>query len=325
VSAIAIGRPRHRERTVARFAAQRLTRLAVVLAMLIVASFALIHLVPGDPARLTAGLNADPRAVAQARHELGLDRSLPAQLGDYVSKLAHADLGRSFATREPVTKVIGERLAPTLRLAVGSLLLVLVLSVPLGIWSAARAGARDPGERVFSLLTGALAALPPLLISTLLAFVFAVELRWLPVAGADSLSADVLPILAMSLGSAALLARLVRNEALGVLRQDYVRTARSKRLSQRRLLARHVLPNVLTAALTVGGILFASLIGGAVIVEVVFARPGLGSTLVQAVQGKDYAVVQGMTLFLGLIVVVFNALVDLLLAVVDPRMRAGAR
>jgi len=162
-------------------------------------------------------------------------------------------------------------------------------------------------------------ALPEFLASTFLAFVFAIWLRWLPVAGADERAAIVLPALAISLRPISVLSRIVRVETLNVLAQDYMRTARSKRLPPRLLYLRHALPNVLTAALTIGGLLFTGLLGGAVIVENVFAWPGLGTAVVQAVLNRDYPVIQGVILMLGMAVVLVNTLVDILLGVVDPR------
>jgi peptide/nickel transport system permease protein len=182
-----------------------------------------------------------------------------------------------------------------------------------------RDGRHRRAEVLLTAATSVIGALPEYLMGTFLAFIFAVWLRWLPVAGAEGLQSLLLPALAMSLRPIAVLIRVVRVETLNVLAQDYIRTARSKRLPERLIYFRHALPNVVTAALTISGILFAGLIGGAVVVENVFARSGLGTGLVTAVVNHDYPVIQGVVLVLGVTVVTVNAIVDILLGVIDPR------
>jgi len=231
------------------------------------------------------------------------------------------DFGTSFALHIPVTDLIAQRIGYSLQLAVISLLLVMVVSIPGGMLAGAltRDGRRPRGEVVFTGAASVVGSIPEFLAGTFLAFVFAVWLRVLPVAGIEGWETLILPVLAISLRPTAVVARIVRVETLNVLAMDYLRTARSKRLPDRLIYLRHTLPNVLTAALTVGGLLFAGLIGGAVIVENVFARPGLGTGLVNAVQARDYPVIQGITLVLGLGVVIVNTLVVIALAIVDPR------
>ncbi len=288
-----------------RFLLRRLARMVVVLAALVVATFGLIHLVPGDPARANAGAQADQAAVEQAREDLGLNDPLPAQFGDYVSGLASFDLGESYVTKEPVTTVISDRIGATAELALIGMAIILLVGIGLGLLGAA---ASQDGNRKaeigFSGFTGLLAALPDYLTATLLAFVFAVTLGWLPVAGAATLSAALLPAIAIAVRPTAMVSRLVRVRTLDVLEQDYIRSARSKRLRSGALYMRHVMPNALAAALSVAGIAFAGLIGGAVIVEQVFARPGLGTELVDALLVKNYPVVQGIILVLGAAIVI---------------------
>jgi peptide/nickel transport system permease protein len=308
------------------FVLRRAVRLAAVLAALVVLTFAMLQLVPGDPARAVAGPQASQQAVERTRAELGLDRSVAAQFGDYVSGLPRIDLGSSYTTREPVSTVIGDRLATTAQVALGGLALIFLIGLPLGFAAAIAAErGRRSADVGFSALSGTMAALPDYLLATLLAFVFAVSLGWLPVAGAATLTAAILPIVAISIRPSAMVARVVRVETQEVLEQDYVRAARSKRLRPRSLLLRHVAPNALTAALSVGGIAFATLVGGAVVVEQVFGRPGLGTALVQGIVMKDYPVVQGIVLVLGLSVVVVNAVIDCILALIDPRTLDAAR
>jgi peptide/nickel transport system permease protein len=307
-----------------RFLLRRVAGLFLVLATLIVAVFMMVHLIPGDPVVNALGTDAQPEIVAQLRHDNGFDEPLASQFVRYVKHLAHGDLGQAFITNEPVSRTIRQRVGSSLQLAGAALALVLGLSIPIGLIAGAftREGRHRRLELGFTSVTSMLASIPDYLTATLLAFVFAVQFRLLPVAGSGSLKTLILPALAVSLGPTMSLARLVRLEALNVLAQDYVRTARSQRLPARVIYLRHALPNVVTAALTVGGVLFANIIGGAVIVENVFARPGLGTALVNAVIAKQYVVVQGITLMLGLFVVVVNTSVDVTLALLDPRSLA---
>ncbi|MGQ0548529.1 MAG: ABC transporter permease [Armatimonadota bacterium] len=305
----------------ARLALRRAAGLGIVLGALLIASFLIVRLIPGDPARAIAGFDASQEEVERVRTALGLDRPVLIQFVAYTRNALRLDFGESFVTSEPVTKVIADRLPKTGQLALVSLLLVLALSVPLGMIAGAltREGRNRGAEVAFTAVTSVGGALPEFLASTFLAFIFAVWLRWLPVAGADVSTAFILPALAISIRPIAILSRIVRVETLNVLAQDYIRTARSKRLPARLLYLRHTLPNVLTAALTIGGLLFAGLLGGAVIVENVFAWPGLGTAVVSAVLARDYPVIQGVILMLGIAVVLVNTLVDILLGMVDPR------
>jgi peptide/nickel transport system permease protein len=304
------------------FALRRaLISLATVLVALMLASFLLVHLVPGDPAVRVAGLDATPQDIANIRHALGLDRPLVVQFARYVGNVARLDFGKSFVTNEPVVRVIADRLPKTLELAAAAMLAVMMLSVPLGMTVAAiTRNDRNRGfELVFTAITATMSALPNFLSATFLAFAFAVWLRWLPAGGGERWDAVILPAAAIGLRPMADLARIVRVETLGALAQDYALTARGKRLPWRLIYLRHILPNVLTGALTIGGLLFAGLIGGTVVVENVFAWPGLGTALVQAILARDYPVVQGITLLLGLAVITVNTTVDTVLVLVDPR------
>lgn len=308
------------------FLRARLARLLVVLTALTGFTFLMMHLAPGDPARLVAGLDADETVVARTRADLGLDRPLWEQFVDYVSGIFRGDLGTSFASSEPVTSVIAARIGPTLELAALGMLILLLLGIPLGLAGAVltRNGSRWV-EVVFSSTTGGMAAVPQYLIATFLAFLFAVTWQLFPVAGNAGANAAVLPAIAIALRPSATIARLVRVRTLEVLESQYIRTARSKRLPARKVYLRHVLPNSVTTMLAMGGLLFASLISGAVIVEMVFARPGLGTELVNAVLLGDFPMVQGIVLLLGASVVIINAVVDIIHGLVDPRTMEGAR
>lgn len=303
------------------FLAKRLFGLVGILAVLVVVTFSLVRLIPGDPTLAIAGLESSQEARERARVELGLDQPFLAQLGSYVNGLLHGNLGNSFITKQPIADILTDRFALSGRIALLSLVVVMLISVPLGIIAAAytRDDRHRKAEVGFTAVTSVAGAIPEFLMATVLATVFAVWLKVLPVAGLRDWNSYILPVAAIALRPTFLLARIVRVETFNVLAQDYIRTARSKRLSNWRIYVRHVLPNVVTASLTVGGILLASLIAGAVLVENVFALPGLGTALVDAVERHDYPVIQGIVLLLGVVVVVINTLVDVALAIVDPR------
>ncbi|MET8866826.1 ABC transporter permease [Nonomuraea sp. NPDC004580] len=303
-----------------RVGVRRLVRFLVSLAVLVVATFAMIHLIPGDPVRAALGPAAPVELVEARRAALGLDRPLPEQLVTYVTGVFSGDFGTSFVTGEPVGEVILARLPNTLSLALLATLVALLVAVPLGMWAAIRTeNGRNRGtELTFSAGTGAAVAVPEFLYSIALVAVFAIGLGWFPPAGKAGVITYVLPVAALAIGPAAMIARISRVETLRELGKDYVRLARAKRLPAARLHLRHVLPNTLTATLTVGGLLLTSLIAGGVLVEYVFAWPGLGLKIVESVTQKDYPVAQGVVLVYGAIVLVVNLGVDLVLGTLDP-------
>jgi peptide/nickel transport system permease protein len=304
-----------------RFAARRFGRLLVSVWVLVTAAFGMIHLIPGDPVRAALGPTATHELVAARRAALGLDQPLWQQYVDYLRGLFTGDLGVSMNSGLPVTDILGDRLPPTLELAVLAFALALLVSVPLGLGFAVltRGGRRRPLELGFTSTSVVLAAIPEFLLAVALVWLFSVNLGWAPVAGRDGAASYVLPVVALALAPAAILSRIVRVETLTVLRADYVRTARAKRLPARTVYFRHALPNALTAAITLGGLLLGALVAGTVLVENVFAWPGLGSTIVSSILAKDYPVVQGVVLVYGIGVLVVNLLVDVALAMLDPR------
>lgn len=308
-----------------RFALRRTGRLLVSLWVLVTVSFLMIHLVPGDPVRAALGMTAPTELVEAKRQALGLDDPLLTQYVHYLGNLLHGDLGESISTQLPVSETISQRLPATASLAVLAFLVAIAVAIPLGVAVAVatRRGRRRRTELAFAGSSVVLGAIPDFLVGVALVAVFAVGLGWFPVAGRTDASSYVLPVLALAIGPAAVLARIVRVEMLSVLETDYVRTARAKRLPARRIHLRHALPNAVTATLTLGGMLLASMIAGTVLVENVFAWPGLGSTIVQSIVTKDYPVVQGTVLVYGLGVLVINTLVDVALAVLDPRSTIG--
>ncbi|MEV8313920.1 ABC transporter permease [Streptomyces sp. NPDC059900] len=308
-----------------RFGLRRASRLLVSLWVLVTAAFLMIHLIPGDPVRAALGMTASPDMVAARRAELGLDDPLWQQYLRFLGGLFTGDPGTSTITGLPVSQTIGDRLPATVQLAGLAFVLALLVAVPLGTAMAAltRGGRRRGTELAFTSVSVFLAAIPEFLLAVVLAYVFAVRLDWFPVAGRQGPSSYVLPVLALSIGPAMVLARIGRVEMLSVLNRDYVRTARAKRLPPHRVYVRHALPNALTATLTLGGLLLSALVAGTVLVENVFAWPGLGSTIVQSILQKDYPVVQGIVLVYGAGVLVVNLLVDVALALLDPRSAIG--
>ncbi|KES04908.1 peptide ABC transporter permease [Streptomyces toyocaensis] len=304
-----------------RFTVRRLGRLVVSVWVLVTAAFLMIHLIPGDPVRAALGLTASQQVVDQRREQLGLNDSLPAQYLRFLRDLAGGDLGVSVTSGLPVTQTIGDRLPSTVALAVASFLLAVLLSVPLGAAMAVltRGGRRHRSELTFTSAGVLIATIPEFLLAVGLVWVFGVRLGWFPVAGQAGIDSYVLPVVSLAAGPAAVLARIVRIEMLSVLHTDYIRTARAKRLPARRIHLRHALPNAVTAGLTIGGLLLSGLVAGTVLVENVFAWPGLGSTIVRSILTKDYPVVQGVVLVYGTGVLLVNIAVDVVLALLDPR------
>jgi peptide/nickel transport system permease protein len=303
------------------FGLRRLGRFLVSLWVLGTAAFLMIHVVPGDPVRAALGLTAPADVVAARRAALGLDDPLWVQYRHYLQGLFAGDLGSSMTSGQPVSQVIGDRLPGTVELAVLAFLLVLIVAVTVGVTMAVltRGGRRRGGELAFATTSVVLAAIPEFLLAVAVVYVFAVNLGWFPVAGDDGPVAFLLPVVALAVGPAAVMARIVRVEMLSVLGNDYIRTARAKRLRPRLIYTRHALPNALTATLTVAGLILTSLVAGTVLVENVFAWPGLGTEIVQSILERDYPMVQGIVLVYGVGVLLVNLAVDVVLALLDPR------
>ena len=310
-----------RDNTWVRFAVRRFAQLVVSVWVLITASFLMIHLIPGDPVRASLGPTASQSLIRARRHALGLDDPLLSQYGHYLKGVFTGDFGTSITSQLPVSQIIGQRLPPTLLLAVLSFLVVVVVSIPLGVLMGVvtRGGRARRTELVFSGTSVVFGSLPDFLLGVGLVYVFAVSAGIFPVAGRSGPASYVLPVLSLSIGPAAALARIMRVEMVSVLDADFVRTARAKRLPTLKIYLGHALPNALTAAITLGGLLLSALVAGTVLVETVFAWPGLGSTIVQSILAKDYPVVQGIVLVYGAGVLIINLVVDVSLALLDPR------
>ena len=304
-----------------RFGVRRLGRLLVSMWVLVTASFLMIHLVPGDAVRAALGPTAPASLVAAKREEMGLDDPILVQYWHYLQNLLTGDLGTSTVSQLPVSDVVSQRLPATLQLALLAFLVAIAVAVPLGVTMGVltRRGHGRRTELAFTTTSVILGTIPDFLVGVGLVYVFGVSLDWLPVAGNDTPSAYVLPVLALAITPAAILSRIIRVEMVAVLEADFVRTARAKRLPDRTVYLKHALPNALTASLTLGGLILSAMVAGTVLIENVFAWPGLGSTIVSSILNKDYQVVQAIVLVYGAGVLLVNTVVDVALALLDPR------
>jgi ABC-type dipeptide/oligopeptide/nickel transport system permease component len=289
--------------------------------------FLLIHLVPGDPVQQMLGDGATAADLTQLRHQYGLDQPLGMQYLHYWRDVLHGDLGRSIRLNDSVTHLIAMRYPYTIQLTVAALILGLLLAVPAGIAAAVRRGqAADHTIGLVSLLG---LSVPSFALAPILVLVFSIGLGWLPVSGAapgglfsrDGWRYLILPAVAMGISLAAILTRMVRTAMLEELNRDYIRTARAKGLSETAVVYRHALPNALVPIVTVVGLQFGALLAGAIVTETIFSWPGLGRLVVTAISGRDYALVQGSLLTIGLTYVLVNLATDLAYRIVNPRMR----
>jgi peptide/nickel transport system permease protein len=292
--------------------------LGIVLGVALLTSL-LIHLVPGDPIELMLGESATAGDRAALRASLGLDRPLHQQLLGQLGRLARLDLGDSLYSRRPVSAVVAERLPATVELAVAALAVAAAVALPLGILAARHRGGLADSAAMGVALLGL--SIPSFWLGPLLILLFSVVLGWTPVSGREGLASLVLPALTLGTGMAAVLARMLRSSLLETLSEDYVRTARAKGLSPAAVLRRHALRNAALPVVTVFGMQAGALFAGAVITETVFAWPGVGSLLVEAIQRRDFPVVQGCVLLISTTYVVVNAGTDLAYAWLDPRVR----
>jgi peptide/nickel transport system permease protein len=281
--------------------------------------FLLVHIVPGDPVEQMLGSDAQAADVLQLRHDLGLDLPLGEQYVRYLRGLFTGDLGRSFRFSAPVLGLLVERYPATLELALAALLVCLAIAVPAGVFAAGRRS--SPSDHAISVATLLGLSVPNFALGPLLILLFSVELGWLPVSGRGGLSHLVLPAATLGAALAAIMTRMVRGSMLEELSSDYVRTARAKGLPESAVLLRHAFPNALIPIITVVGLQFGTLLAGAIVTETIFSWPGVGRLAVQAIQSRDYPLLQGCILAIALSYVVVNLLTDLLYGLVDPRVR----
>lgn len=281
--------------------------------------FLLIHLVPGDPVSVMLGDWASPADEQVLRAQLGLDKPLWQQYGVYFSGLVQFDLGQSLFFSQPVLDLLLERLPMTAYLAVTAMLIAILIAFPLGMLAALRSGRWPDYASMSVALVGV--SIPNFWLGPMLILLFSIGLAWLPVSGADQPWAWVLPAVTLGTALAAILARMLRASLLEIFHEDYIRTARAKGLSRARVYGIHALRNALLPVVTILGLQFGTLLGGAVITEVVFDWPGLGQLLVESIQRRDYPVVQGCILMISLAYILVNALTELVYAWLDPRIR----
>jgi ABC-type dipeptide/oligopeptide/nickel transport system permease component len=308
---------------------QILTRLVLTLPVVwLVVSlvFLLIHLVPGDPIQMMLGEGATPADITALRHQYGFDQPLATQYFRYWAGVLHGDLGQSIRLHDTVEHLIAQRYPYTLGLTLASLGFGLVLALPAGIVAAVRRGRWV--DQVLSVVSLFGLSVPAIALGPVLILIFSISLGWLPVSGANPGGSDiidwrylVLPSIAMGASLAAILTRMVRTAMLEELGQDYIRTARAKGLSETAVVCRHALPNAMVPIVTVVGLQFGALLAGAIVTETIFSWPGLGRLTVSAISNRDYALVQGCLLSIGLTYVLVNLLTDVIYRWVNPRMR----
>jgi ABC-type dipeptide/oligopeptide/nickel transport system permease component len=307
---------------------RRVALAVVVLFGLLVATFFIIHLVPGDPVRIVLAGRATPEAIARVRHQLGLDRPLWTQFTLYVSHTLRGHFGTSFTLESPVAQIVGQRLGPSAALIGYGMLLSIVIGVPLAILAALRPNSwLDKAVRLGTTFTF---ALPGFWLGLMLALIFGLKLGWFPVAGYSGgiggiLRTLTLPSLALGLALSGVVVRTLRSSLLEVLQSEYIEAARSRGLSELRVVGKHALRNSAMNTLTILSVNIGFLIGGTVVLEQVFQIPGLGSLLVDAVEKRDYQLVQALSLLAGAAVVVASLAADIVQAVLDPRVRLARR
>ncbi len=301
------------------YIARRLLLTIPILIGVTFLSFMILHLVPGNPALVIAGVGATPEDIQRIEQALGLNRPLLDQYGIFLRNVLQGNLGLSITSNEPVSQEIAERFPVTLTLAAASTIFAVVVGLALGMVAAAkRATLVDVGTSVIFLFA---LSMPTFWLGIILILVFAVKLPWLPAAGWSGVSSIILPALTLGAGGIAIIARLTRASLLETLGSDYIRTARAKGVPGAVVFVRHALRNALVPVITVIGLEFGTLLGGAVITEQVFAIPGLGRLVVTAISGRDYPTLQGAVLVIAVMVVLVNLLTDLAYALIDPRIR----
>jgi len=312
---------------VLRFIARRLAATIPVLLLVSLGVFLLIHMIPGDPVDVMLGESEDPQARAALTRELGFDQPLYIQYVNWLANIAHGDLGRSVRTHQSVIDNVQQRIRPSLELAIFAMLIAIVVAVPLGILTATHRNSKIDTAGTGFVLFGI--CMPNFVLALLLIFVFGVSLHWLPISSytdplqdpIKGIKALTLPALTLGMALAAVIARTLRSSLLETLTEDFIRTARAKGLAESAVINEHALKNALIPVVTVLGLQFGTLIGGAVITEYIFALPGVGRLVVDAVFARDYPLVQGVVLVITVGFILSNLLVDIVYGWLDPRIR----
>ncbi len=330
-----------------KFVFWRLATLLPVMLGISVIVFSFIHLIPGDPAAVMAGDYAAPGQIAELRAALGLDEPLPNQYFRYVWRLLHGDLGRSIHTRNPIASELATRLPASMELAFSAMLIAIVIGIPAGIVSAMKRGSMADAASMAGALIGV--SMPVYVLGLVSMWLFAFKLGWLPVGGrlaaelqlqrvtgffvldglltgnspafVDAVKHLVVPAMTLSTVPMAIIARITRSSLLECLSQDYIRTARGKGLAEPRIVIRHALKNGMLPVVTVIGLQIGVILSGAVLTETIFSWPGIGRWVYEAITKRDYPVIQGMTLFIGIVFLFTSLLVDCVYALLDPRIR----
>ena len=302
-----------------RFLFKRLLEIIPILLLVSILIFLFVHMIPGDPARLVAGEDATLEDVELVRKELGLDKPLIEQYITYMGGLFQGDLGTSLKTKRPVTEEIGERFMPTFWLTVWSMAWAVVVGLIIGVVSATKRNKWQDYLGMFGAVSGL--SLPSFWLGLMLIQVFAVMLGWFPSGGMDSWKSYILPSFTLGMGVAAVVARFTRSSLMDVLKEDYIRTGRSKGLNERNVIWGHGLRNAMIPVVTMTGLQFGFLLGGSVVIETVFSWPGLGKLLIDSVAYRDYPVIQAEMLIFALEFILINLIVDLLYGVLNPQIR----
>ncbi|MFS0554896.1 ABC transporter permease [Brevibacillus sp. 179-C9.3 HS] len=311
------------------FIVRRLLLTIPILLLVSIMTFSLIHMIPGDPARVILGEEATPEAYAALRTELGLDQPIVVQYFSWLGKVVTGDLGISITDRVPVADLIMQRLPATVELTIGTFLVAILIAFPAGILAAVRRGTWIDYTSTFTALGGM--SIPSFWLAMMMIIFFAVENQWLPSSGyvpfsenpTQNLMAMILPCLATGLRESAVLMRMLRSSLLDVVSMDFIRTAKAKGLNEARTILGHALRNAMVPVVTTSGLMIAGLLGGLVITESIFSIPGFGRLIVESVFKRDYVTVQGAILVSAVLVVLVNLVVDILYAVIDPRIKAG--
>jgi glutathione transport system permease protein len=298
---------------------KRLMGLVPTLLIVAVLVFLFVHMLPGDPARLAAGQEADDKTVAMVRAELGLDKPLPTQFVTFFGNMLTGDFGTSIRSRRPVSTEIAERFGPTLMLTITSMVWSVIFGMGIGIVSAVYRN-RWPDRLGMTLAVSGI-SFPAFALGMLLMQIFAVQLGWLPTVGASTWKHYVLPSLTLGAAVASVMARFTRASFVEVIQEDFVRTARAKGVNEKSVILKHTLRNALIPVVTMMGLQFGFLLGGSIVVEAVFNWPGLGRLLVDAVQMRDYPVIQTLVLLFSLEFILINLVVDVLYGYINPTIR----
>jgi len=300
------------------YLARRFLASALILVGVTMVTFALAFLMPADPVRQIAGRNATPETVESIRHQLGLDRPVPEQYATYLGHLAQGDLGHSYIQKTDVGQLIMSRLPATLLLMLGAIFFELAIGIPLGILAAARRGKAD---RAIMILAFAGVSTPQFVVGLVLLYLLAYLAGWFPMSGYGGLGHLILPALTLGIGGGGWYARILRSSLVEVLRQDYIRTARAKGLTERAVVIVHALRNALLPVVAMVGLDIGTFMGGAVVVESVYGWPGIGQLAWQAIQRLDIPIIMGVTLVAAIAIVIGNLIADLVTPLIDPRIR----